>query len=172
MALHSSADRGPAYQPGSLALLLAASGILGALAFQFVGGLVPCPLCLEQRYAYYACIPLLFAALALSASGRTRMAALLFALVALAFLANAGLGAYHAGAEWKYWPGPDTCGTDQGISNKAGTLLEDLKTVKVLRCDEAAIRIFGLSLAGWNALASLAISALSLRAAFAAREQA
>lgn len=154
-----------AYRVGGATLMLTVAIILGALAFEHLGGYAPCPLCLEQRYAYYAAIPVLFIAMALIAE-MPRLAALLFALVALAFLANAGLGAYHAGVEWKFWPGPDTCGTVQALPTSAADLLKQMETVKVVRCDEAALRIAGLSLAGWNVLISLALVAGALRAAF------
>jgi disulfide bond formation protein DsbB len=81
-----------------------------------------------------------------------------FGLVALAFLANAGLGTYHAGAEWKFWPGPDTCGGSQPISTGAGGLFKDLATTRVIRCDEAPWHFLGLSFAGWNAVASLVLA--------------
>lgn len=154
-----------AYRVGGATLMLTVAIILGALAFEHLGGYAPCPLCLEQRYAYYAAIPVLFIAMALIAE-MPRLAALLFALVALAFLANAGLGAYHAGVEWKFWPGPDTCGTVQALPTSAADLLKQMETAKVVRCDEAALRIAGLSLAGWNVLISLALVAGALRAAF------
>ena len=85
----------------------AAAVILTALAFEYIGGYMPCPLCLQQRYAYYVGIPLLFIGLVLIGADRPRAAALVFAVVAIAFLGNAGLGVYQAGAEWKLWPGPD-----------------------------------------------------------------
>lgn len=153
-----------AYKAGALALLIAAASILGALAFEHIGGLPPCPLCLEQRYAYYAGIPVLFFALVVLSAGEARWAALLFGLVALAFLANAGLGVYHAGAEWGFWPGPDSCMGAQAITSDAGGLLDSLKTTNVIRCDEAAIRILGVSLAGWNAVVSFLAFALCARA--------
>ena len=78
-----------AYKAGAWALLITAGAILGALAFQHVGGILPCELCLKQRYAYYAGVPLLFLALVLLSAGQRRPAALLFVVVALAFLANA-----------------------------------------------------------------------------------
>src|SRR5207253_1093953 len=99
----------------------------------------------EQRYAYYAGIPLLFVGLALSAGGYRELASAAFFIVALAFLANAGLGVYHAGAEWKFWPGPDTCGGGQSISTTAGNLVRSLEDIKVPRCDEASLRILGVS---------------------------
>jgi disulfide bond formation protein DsbB len=92
---------------------------------------------------------------------------LLFSLVALAFLANAGLGVYHAGAEWRFWPGPDSCAGAQEITTSAGGLLDVLPNTNVIRCDEAAWRFAGISLAGWNVVVSIAVAALSLRAAAA-----
>ena len=156
----------PAYRSGGAAFLLALLAILGALAFEHIGGYAPCPLCLQQRWAYYAGVPGLFAALVLLSSGHRRVAAALFLLVALAFLANAGLGTYHAGAEWKFWPGPDTCGGGGGVTPPAGHLLGELSKTRVVRCDEPALHVFGLSLAAWNVLASLAIFVSSLKAAF------
>ena len=154
-----------AYRAGVLVLFAAAVVILAALGFEHVGGYAPCPLCLQQRYAYYASIPLLALALVLMSAQRSRAAAMVFALVALAFLANAGLGAYHAGAEWELWPGPESCAAAGPLSTNAGNLLSDLATTRVVRCDRAALRVFGLSLAGWNVVASLALSAGSVWAA-------
>lgn len=171
MAERTAVDRSVAYQSGSTALFLAAASILIALGFQYIGGYYPCPLCYMQRYAYYLAIPALFAALALSSGGERNWAIALFALAALAFAANAGLGTYHAGAEWKFWPGPDTCAGAQAVSTAAGNLIKELETTRVVRCDEPAIRILGLSFAGWNVIASLVIAGLSLRAATAARER-
>jgi disulfide bond formation protein DsbB len=147
-----------------MALVLAGATILGALGFEHIGGYLPCPLCLQQRYAYYAGIPLLFLALVLLSAGWRRPAALVFFVVSLAFLANAGLGAYHAGAEWHFWPGPDTCAGAQELTTSAGGLLEALPTTNVIRCDEAAVRFAGISLAGWNVIVSLLAAALSLSA--------
>jgi disulfide bond formation protein DsbB len=139
--------------------------IVGALGFEHIGGYAPCPLCLEQRYAYYAGAPLLFAALVMLSAGELRWAAGLFLLVSLAFLANAGLGVYHAGAEWGFWPGPSTCAGTQTITTSAANMLESLQATSVIRCDEAALRIFGVSLAGWNALVSIFVFGMCLRAA-------
>jgi disulfide bond formation protein DsbB len=152
--------RTSAYRTGGLVLVVAVAVIATALAFEHLGGYAPCPLCLQQRYAYYAAIPALFVALVLVAAERPASAALLFALVALAFLGNAGLGVYHAGAEWKFWPGPDTCAaTSSPLSTSAGGLLESLAKTRVIRCDEAAWRFLGLSFAGWNVVMSLLITA-------------
>jgi len=152
--------RSPAYRLGALVLFVAASVIFAALAFQYVGGYVPCPLCQQQRYAYYVGIPMLFLALVLIAAEREKAAAGLFLLVAVAFLANAGLGVYHAGAEWKLWLGPTSCATASApLSTSTGDLLKKLESVRVIRCDEAPWRLLGLSFAGWNVVASLVLAA-------------
>lgn len=165
MLNEKAAGASPAYNLGGMALLLATGVIATAFAFEYIGGYVPCPLCEMQRYAYYAGIPLLFLGMAFS-SEKPRLAALLFVLVALAFLANAGLAAYHAGVEWKFWPGPDTCAASAALPASAGDLLADMEA-RVVRCDEATWRLFGLSFAGWNVLISLILMALSFRAASA-----
>jgi disulfide bond formation protein DsbB len=163
--VNSSPASQHAYRAGAFALVLAGVTILAALAFQYLGGYVPCPLCLQQRFAYYAALPLLFVALVLLSAGQARPAALLFVLVSLAFLANAGLGVYHAGAEWKFWLGPQSCAGAKELAPTAGGLLDSLPGTKVIRCDEAAWRFAGLSFAGWNVVVSLALFAISSRAA-------
>lgn len=160
------ATRSQAYRTGGLVLFAAVVVIGTALAFEHLGGYSPCPLCLQQRYAYYAGIPALFLALVLVAAERPRLAALVFAAVALAFLANAGLATYHAGVEWKLWEGPDTCaaGALQPLS-KGGGLLGDLAKTRVIRCDEAPWHFAGLSFAGWNVVACLLLAAGAASAA-------
>ena len=165
----SSATAEPAYKAGAAALMLAIGALATAYAFEYIGGYAPCPLCLMQRYAYFVGIPLLFVALVLVATERANWAAVVFGLVALAFLANVGLGIYHAGAEWKFWPGPDTCAAvSQPLGSSAGGLLKDLENTRVIRCDEAPWRMFGLSFAGWNVVISFLIMIAALQAAFAA----
>lgn len=170
MAFEASVEKGAAYTAGTLALILATGAILAALGFEHIGGYQPCMLCLLERYAYYFSVPALFFAVMLYSGGNKGWAAFLFALVALAFLANAGLGTYHAGAEYKFWPGPEACGGGGGLTSDAGSFLNDLSKTRVVRCDEPALVFFGLSFAGWNVVASLLLMGLSLRAAFAASE--
>lgn len=160
-------ERSAAYRYGGLALFLATAVILAALGFEHLGGYAPCPLCLLQRYAYYAAIPLLFVAMAL-VSEMPRLAGFIFFAVALAFLANAGIGVYHAGVEWKFWPGPDTCATAQALPTSASDLLSGLAETRVVRCDEPAWTFAGLSMAGWNVVVSLTTFTLALKAAFLA----
>jgi disulfide bond formation protein DsbB len=165
-----SPSRDPAYRWGAATLLAATAVILTALGFEHLGGYEPCPLCLQQRYAYYAGIPILFVSLTLASAERARAAAVLFFAVALAFLANAGLGVYHAGAEWRLWAGPDTCsGTLEPLAPGKGGLLKELETTRVVRCDQAPWRFAGLSFAAWNAVLSFALALGALKAALAAR---
>jgi disulfide bond formation protein DsbB len=86
-----------------------------------------------------------------------------FIILLLATLANAWLGGYHAGVEWKFWPGPTDCSGPLVDFGKAGNLLEQLDKVKVIRCDEVQWRFLGLSLAGYNVLISLLMAALAVR---------
>ena len=141
---------------------IAAATLSGAWFIQLVMGIQPCPLCLEQRYAYYLVVPL-GALIALAAAKDAPRAALIagLAIVALATLANAGLGAYHAGVEWGFWKGPAECTGPVGNLGSAANLLERLDTVKVVRCDEVQWKFLGLSLAGYNVLISLAMAAIA-----------
>jgi disulfide bond formation protein DsbB len=140
--------------------------LMGAWFFQYVIGLPPCPLCLEQRIAYYVAIPLaamIMLGLTVGASRKVMLLALL--AIAVAMLWNAGLGAYHSGVEWHWWAGPQDCSGPVSNFGPAGGLLEKIETTRVVRCDEAAWRFLGLSLAGYNVLISLALAAIALWAA-------
>jgi disulfide bond formation protein DsbB len=141
-----------------LALLLALAAIGGAWFSELVLGYQPCMLCLWQRWPYYLGIPLLVLALALP-YGRGRVA--LFWLLALGFIGSAVLAGYHAGAEWKFWPGPSGCGGRiETAPQSLDAFRQSLSKARVVLCDEAAMRILGLSFAGWNVLASLGIAGL------------
>ena len=155
-------DANPALMAALAVTALAAGTIAGAWYFQLVLDIRPCPLCLEQRYAYYLAIPL-GALIALAAGQKAPRAILLagLALLALAALGNAVLGTYHSGVEWKFWPGPTECTGPIGNFGTAGNLLERLDTVKVVRCDEVQWRFLGLSLAGYNVLISLLMAAVA-----------
>lgn len=152
----------PALTAALLLLVVAAATIAGAWFFQLVLGIQPCPLCLEQRYAYYAIIPLslLIALCAAKDAPRSLLLAGL-AAIALMALANSALGVYHAGVEWKVWQGPTDCTGPIGNLGSAGNLWQRLDTVKVVRCDEVQWRFLGLSLAGYNALISALMAAIA-----------
>ena len=140
-----------------MVLAAATATILAALAFEFVGGYVPCPLCLQQRYAYYFAIPAAAAAWFAARLGANGAARILLAVIAVAFLLNAGLGGFHSGVEWKLWQGPDTCATASDLQWGADGVVD----TPVVRCDEAPWTFLGLSFAGWNAVISLFLAGLA-----------
>jgi disulfide bond formation protein DsbB len=141
---------------------LGAATILGAWYFQYGLGLNPCPLCLEQRYAYYFAIPLaLLVVLGASVGASRKVLVAAFVVIALGMLWNAGLGVYHAGVEWKWWAGPQDCGGALSDLSSAGGLLKRLESIRVVRCDEVAWSFLGLSLAGYNVLISLLLAAIA-----------
>ena len=159
---HARADANTALTAALAVTLIAAATLAGAWFFQLVLDIRPCPLCLEQRYAYYLAIPLgALVALAATRDAPRPLLVIGLAILALAALGNAGLGVYHAGVEWKFWQGPTDCTGEIGNLGSAGNLLERLDTVKVIRCDEVQWRFLGLSLAGYNVLISLAMAALA-----------
>lgn len=139
--------------------VLSAAGVGSALAIEHIGGIAPCPLCLDQRIAYYAAIPAAALA-ALIARRNPLLSRLLLAVVALGFLFNAGLGIYHSGIEWGFWPGPDACSGMAPLATSPEALLQSLNTPRVVRCDAAAVRILGLSLAGYSALLSALLAVM------------
>ncbi|WP_027565652.1 disulfide bond formation protein B [Bradyrhizobium sp. URHA0013] len=152
----------PALVASLAVTLIAAATIAGAWFFQLVLGIVPCPLCLEQRYAYYLAIPLgLLIALAARGSAPRPLLFAGLAILVLASLANAGLGTFHAGVEWGFWKGPTDCSGPVVNLGSATDLLSRLDTVKVVRCDEVQWRFLGLSLAGYNLLISLLMAAIA-----------
>ncbi|MGJ4967076.1 disulfide bond formation protein B [Bradyrhizobium sp. HKCCYLRH1073] len=162
MARPAAGAMSPAVAAALLAAGIAAAALAGAWYMQLVWGLQPCELCLKQRWAYYAIVPLGLL-IALAAKGGAPRALVLAGLgvVALAALGNAGLGVYHSGVEWGFWPGPTECTGPIGNLGSAGNLLERLDSVKVVRCDEVQFRFLGLSLAGYSVLISLLIAAIA-----------
>lgn len=142
-------------------VVLAAAGsaalLLGALAFQHLGGLAPCKLCIWQRYPH--AIAILIALVALRLPGTVWPL-----LGAVAALATAGIGVYHGGVERGWWPGPTTCsaGPIDGLSPEA--LMEQILAAPLVRCDEVPWDLLGLSMADWNALVSAGLAVIWLAA--------
>ncbi len=148
-----------------LALFLAlamAIVVASALGFQYIGGYIPCKLCYQQRIPYYAGAPLMATAfLASLARLPTLYVRMLLLLGGLLMAYGVYLGVYHSGVEWGWWPGPTDCtmavapaaGGSGGVLDKLGQIPPS--------CDKAALRILGLSLAGWNAIASLVLGAIA-----------
>lgn len=144
-----------------IALALGLAAILGALGSQFIGGLVPCELCLEQRMAYYSGLPILAATLVLWNRLPLAVWYIAIAVVTAIFAWGAYMGAYHAGVEWGWWPGPTAC-TGTGSGELDFSQLNDINATRVVPCDAVQFRFIGISLAGYNALVSLAIVGLLL----------
>ena len=137
---------------GSLALLL------GAFAFQYLGGLAPCPLCIWQRWPHAIAIALGLMLLAWPRRG-------LALLAGVAVAVGAGIGLYHAGIEQGWWPGPVTCTAPEPAAVPAGELLDQILATPVVLCDQVAWSLWGISMAGWNAILSLVLAWLWFRAA-------
>lgn len=143
-----------------LAFILGLVAILGAWGSQLFGGLVPCELCLEQRMSYYWGLPILLAVLV--TWNRLPLMVWYIAMLAVAAIFAWGvfMGSYHAGVEWGLWPGPTACtGVGGDFSFDA---LSDLNSAHVIGCDVVQFRFLGISLAGYNALVSLAVTVLVL----------
>ncbi|HEV7254196.1 MAG TPA: disulfide bond formation protein B [Mesorhizobium sp.] len=165
----ASASPSRFHATAALVLLLGmAATVGGALLFQHWGGYIPCALCLEQRVPYYLGMPAAAAALlgavlhAPAALTRT-----LLAVAGLLMLWGAYQGAFHAGVEWGWWVGPTDCGAVAAPADTGGQgVLDALDQVIPPSCDQAALRILGLSLAGWNFLAALGLGLIALWAAF------
>ncbi|MBS7697133.1 MULTISPECIES: disulfide bond formation protein B [unclassified Chelatococcus] len=156
-------------------LVICVALIGGAYYFEYVLGLMPCELCLKQRQPYYLAMPVAAALAILPDERRDRLFGSLrwigFGILVIAFLYNAGLGVYHSGAEWHLWQGPADC--TGPVSNNVGLndFLKNLQTTRVVRCDEAAWRFLGVSLAGWSAFASLGLAVLALAGLRTARKR-
>jgi len=145
---------------GLLVALAAGSTLALVLVAQYGFGLPPCEMCHWQRWPHIAALIFGLGAFALP-----RWRAQLLALAGLSFAITGGIGVFHAGVEWKWWQGLTSCG---GLGPTPITLEElraQILSAPVVRCDEAAIRVLGLSMAGWNALWSAALAILTLLAA-------
>jgi len=166
-----SAD--PAAAAAFAVFTLSLATLAGAWFFEFVLKLPPCPLCLGQRIPYHVMIPLsLLLGIAALARAPQKLVVVGFAAVMIAALCSVVLGAYHAGVEWHWWPGPSDCSGPLTNLNTGGSLLDQLHRVHVVRCDEAARRFLGISLAGYNVLISLVLAAIAAYGLFARRPEA
>lgn len=145
-------------------LVLAVS--LGALALaygsQYWGGLAPCVLCFYQRAAYGAVILFATAALACALKDKEKATRMLTGFCALGFLAGAGIAFYHLGVEQHWWMGTEGCVDAAAVSAQTvEELRAQLLAAPVVPCDEVAWSLFGVSMAGYNAVVSLALAAVT-----------
>jgi disulfide bond formation protein DsbB len=161
----------PAAAAAAAIFVLSTATIAGALFFQYVIKLPPCPLCLEQRIPYHVVIPLsLLMTIAALVHAPRKLLAVGFVAIIAAVLCGAVLGVYHAGVEWHFWAGPTDCSGPISDLNAGGALLNQLQSIRVVRCDEAAWRFLGISLAGYNVLISLLLAAIALYGILARRQ--
>ena len=143
-------------------LLFATAGsatlLLAAFAFQYLGGMAPCKLCLWQRWPHASAVII---GLLIMLTGEIKLAW----LGALAALSTAFIGLYHVGVEQAWWEGPTSC-TSSGVSGVSSQdLMNQILAAPIVRCDDIAWQLAGISMAGWNALISLTLAALWVEAA-------
>jgi disulfide bond formation protein DsbB len=161
MSLSVGKDRTATDLPGAVCGLFAggvsAALLLGAFASQYLGGLAPCEMCIWQRWPHGAAIlfGLVGGGLVWQRVLPVHLGRPLAVLAILAIAITGAIGVFHAGVEWKLWPGPSEC---TGFGYVPGR--DDFKPLQIVRCDEAQWRLFGISLAGYNALISLAAAAI------------
>lgn len=153
-----------------LAAIASALMLAVAHGFQNFGHLAPCELCLKQREVYWVALAVGLVGFALGRGlKRPLLINLSSLLLGLIFLFGAGLAGYHAGVEWKWWPGPQAC-TGQGRATVAAvTALLNGARITGPSCDVAAWRMLGISMAGWNAVVSLGLAVASIGAMGARR---
>jgi disulfide bond formation protein DsbB len=138
----------------------------GAYGFQWLGGLPPCEMCWWQRYPHFTAIAL--ALIAFAAKGQPRISAIFTALAGLAIAISGGIGVFHAGVEYHWWQGLTACSTTPVGSG--ADILSQIMAAPVTRCDTAPWSLLGISLAGYNALLSLA-AALAILALLSRKER-
>jgi disulfide bond formation protein DsbB len=151
-----STDATPAILAGAVGLAL----LVGAWGFQYLGGLVPCEMCIWQRWPHAAAIWLGLGGgslVSMRVLPPSTAKAIAWAAI-LAIAISGAIGIFHAGVEWKFWNGPPACTGNGYIPGQSDDF-------KVIRCDEAQWRLFGISLAGYNAMISLAAAAFLARMA-------
>jgi disulfide bond formation protein DsbB len=151
---------------------LATGGALAALCIawlaQYGFGLAPCELCYWQRYGYWAAIALGVVAILQPARTSPRRVALW--LLTLAFVATAGIALFHVGVEQKWWQGFTSCTGQITAGMTAEELQQAIQNAPIVRCDEPAWTMFGLSMAGYDLLYALALAAFTLWGALRSRE--
>jgi disulfide bond formation protein DsbB len=155
----------PAFGYAALLALGMAITVGSALCFQYIGGYTPCELCLMQRLPYYYGIPVAILA-ALSALLRLPvwLTRGLLAIAGITMVVGGGMGIYHAGVEWNFWEGPSSCTGPafETTGHAAGGVLGSLNKIHGPSCSVAALRVLGVSMAGWNVVASVILAAIAV----------
>jgi disulfide bond formation protein DsbB len=145
------------------AVLAASIAVLGAaLLSQYWGGLDPCELCLLERWPWWIAIAIAAATWLIGDRLALPIPAILLALV---FLTSAGIAFYHVGVEQHWFPGPTACTASGAAANSVDALRAQLLGKQPVMCDQVQWSLFGISLAGWNFLASLGMAGFCARTA-------
>jgi disulfide bond formation protein DsbB len=155
----------PAQLGRALWIAFAALAILATVWALELAGYRPCELCLTERYAFYVGAPLALLSAFAAGRGEVGWVRLGFIALALIFLANAVFAGYHAGVEYHFWEGPTACTGSLTGSLNVADLIKQAQAAQPVRCDEPAMRVLGISLAGWDVVASAAIAFYSALAA-------
>ena len=137
----------------AIALLVPVGLLGGALGSQYLGGLAPCEMCIWQRWPH--AVAIVAAALAFTASAQSQRSRTLTLLAALAIALSGAIGVYHAGVEAKIFEGLTSC-TALPKGPSTAELLRQITHAPLVRCDQVQFRFLGISMAGWNAILSLA----------------
>lgn len=161
MAFVSEGFERPATMPALIVLLISAATLGTAYTSQYAGGLDPCQLCLYQRWPWWGALAIAALALVPALPGKAQR--FLVLLAGLVLLGGAVLAFYHAGVEYKWWPGPSTCGG--GTIPASFAEMQKSMNKPIVPCDEPAWTLFGISMAGYNGLVSLAIGLFAVKAA-------
>ncbi len=161
-----TAETGKQQLNAAIILAIGMAVVVGsALAFEHIGGYIPCKLCLGQRIPYYVGVPVAALA-AVSATLRWPpvLTRLLLLVVGLLMAWSLFLAVKHSGVEWGWWAGPTDCGAVAAPADTGGQgVLDAIDSFVPPSCDKAALRVLGLSFAGWNAIASLILAAIAFR---------
>ncbi len=139
-------------------VLAASAAVLGAvLVSQYWGGLAPCELCLKERWPWTAAIAISVVA---TVTGSRRVLPRVASLLVVVFAIGSALAFYHVGVEKHWFAGPSACTASAGAPDTLAGLRAQLLHQQPVRCDEPAWSLFGISLAGWNLVASLAMTGI------------
>lgn len=150
-------------------LLVSAVGLLASVYFfEFVIGLNPCKLCLYQRIPWWLVIGI--TSLALVYKRRPHLVNILTILAAIIILAGGVLAAYHVGVEERWWEGPTSCSSTSSMPGTLADLKSAIMAAPVVRCEEVVWDLFGISMAGYNAIISFILGVWGIVAGIRLRQ--
>ena len=140
-----------------ISFLISSLMLISAFYLEYFHGALPCDLCITQRWFHGAIIA--YSLIIILIIKKTLISKKLLILGgAILWLSSSLAGLYHFGIEMYFWTGPDGCSSNIEFSKDTLTYLLNKSPIK---CDEVFLKIFGLSLAGWNAVTSFFIFLLA-----------